>query len=327
VSGEDLHKTAGMRRVLESTLATLTGGLILWWLTAPTSQPAPLPQSVLMAQPISLSRSSLHSPDAIDDPPVLSAGATAPLPVVSAAKPETTAATPPASGPAFPNTAAHSGPAAPISLPKSTGQPTSIPLGATLLYEDFSRYRDGQPTGWGANISVTTGLDRRKWLVPVSNGTYPIGYSLRLPAEFYLELRYAANMSNVTRGVLGLGKEPITTKLSFPTDRGARYEIEWVIGCGNDITRLNPLGSSSLCARRYYHTIKLPGGATGQAEVLQPTGTLRIARDNGAIQVLLGGQPIVAGTVAQATRFVGFEVNAVMAKNGTLSFTEFKIGR
>ena len=103
--------------------------------------------------------------------------------------------------------------------------------------------------------------------------------------------------------------------------------MEWVIKCGPDVTRLNPLGSSSLCARSYYHTIKLPDGIANQVESAQPTGMLRIDRDKQVVKVFVDGQATVVGALGQMGQLVGFEINVVNAKNGTLFFTDFKIAR
>ena len=80
-------------------------------------------------------------------------------------------------------------------------------------------------------------------------------------------------------------------------------------------------------AKKYYHVIKLPGGAANEVGVLQPTGMLRIDRDNDVIQVVVDGQAAVAGTMSPMGQLVGFEIEVVKAKNGTLFFTDFKIGR
>ncbi len=206
-----------------------------------------------------------------------------------------------------------------------TALPSSIPVGTILLYENFSHYREGEATGWGPNTSAKTGLDGRKWLVSYVDGTQPVGRNLRLPDEFYFECRYAAQMPEVTRGVLGWWKEPLSSTISFPNDRGVKYAIQWVIRCGIDVTWRDPLGA--LYARKYYHTITLPGGAASEVGVIQPTGMLRINRDKNVINVFLDGQLAAAGTIGPAGQLVGFEINVVNAKNGTLFFTDFKIGR
>jgi hypothetical protein len=134
-------------------------------------------------------------------------------------------------------------------------------------------------------------------------------------------------MSEVTRGILGWWKDPVSTKISFLNDHGVKYAIEWAIRCGNDMTRLNPLGASSLYAKKYYHTIKLPDGTANEIEVTQPTGVLRIDRDNNVLKVFVDGQAAVVGTVIPMGQLVGFEIDVVKAKSGTVSFTDFKIAR
>jgi hypothetical protein len=134
-------------------------------------------------------------------------------------------------------------------------------------------------------------------------------------------------MPEVTRGVLGWWKEPVATKISLLNDQGVKYTIEWVMKCGNDPTRLNPLGSSSLCAKKCFHTIKLPDGSAKEVEVIQPTGMLRVERDNNAVKVFVDGQAAIVGTMNPMSQLVGFEIDVVKAKNGTLFFTDFKIAR
>jgi hypothetical protein len=333
VSVKELRRKAAMRRMLEGTVATLTGGLILWLVTIPLSQPASLSQlgslsqSIPLPPPMSPSQPVAPSAERPDDKAALS---------ISAAAAPSSPSPPPAETRKYPALSARANFSAPApipgsatttSLPMTAALPYSIPVGSILLYENFSHYRDGDVTDWGQNTSVRTGLDRRKWLVPNVDGTHPVGRKLRLPQEFYLECRYSAGMSDVTRGLLGWWKEPISGKVSFLNDQGVKYVIEWAIGCGNDTTRLNPLGSPSLYPKKYYHTIKLPGGAANEVGVLQPTGTLRISRESGSIKVSLDGQVAAAGTIAPLGQLVGFEINVVKTKNGTLSFTDFKIAR
>lgn len=134
-------------------------------------------------------------------------------------------------------------------------------------------------------------------------------------------------MLEVTRGILGWWKEPVSTKITFVNDQGARYSIDWVIGCGNDVTRLNPLGSSSLCAKKYYHAVKLPDGSTSETGVTQPTGVLRIDREGNVVKVSVDGQAAAVGTISPLGQLVAFEIDVVKAKNGTLSLTDFKLAR
>jgi hypothetical protein len=201
----------------------------------------------------------------------------------------------------------------------------SIPVGSVLLYENFLRYREGDATDWGQNTTAKMGLDGRKWLVSYVDGTQPVGRNIRLPNEFYFECRYAANLPEVTRGLLGWWKEPVSSQISFLNDHGVRYAIDWVIRCGVDVTWHDPLGS--LYAKKYFHSIRLPGGTANEVGVSQPTGVLRISRDKNVIHVFVDGQLAATGTISSAGQLVGFEVNVVKAKNGTLFFTDFKIAR
>ena len=219
------------------------------------------------------------------------------------------------------------GPTAVLPPPKRNLLSYSVPVGSILLYENFSHYREGDATDWGPNTFVKTGLDRRNWLVSNVDGTHPVGRRLRLPNEFYFECRYSAYMPEVTRGILGWWKDPVSTRISLLNDQGARYTIQWVVKCGNDPTRLNPLGSSSPFAKKYYHTISLPDGTTNEVGVIQPTGMLRIDRDNNVVKVFVDGQAAVVGTMSPMGQLVGFEIDVVKAKNGTLFFTDFTIAR
>ena len=196
-----------------------------------------------------------------------------------------------------------------------------------MLYEDFSHFREGAATKWGPNTSIKMGLDGRKWLVASAEGTHPVGYKMRLPNEFTFECRYSAALAEVTRGLVGWWKEPVASKISFTNDRGAKFAIGWVIRCGNDPLRLNPLGSSSLYAKKYYHAITLPDGATNEIETIQPTGMLRVDWDGHTVKIFLDGQSAAVGSVNPLGQLVGFEIEVVKAKNGALSFTDFKIAR
>ncbi len=220
-------------------------------------------------------------------------------------------------------------PGPPVALPppKSNLPPSSVPVGSILLYENFSHYGEGDTTAWGPNTLIKTGLDHRKWLVSNVDGTHPVGYRIRLPNEFYFQCRYSAYMPELTRGIFGWWKEPVSTTISLLNGQGVKYSIEWVVKCGNDPLRLNPLGSSSLYAKKYYHTIRLPDGTGNEVGVLQPTGMLRIERDNNVVKVLMDDQVAVVGTMSPMGQLVGFEIEVVKAKNGTLCFTDFKIAR
>jgi len=134
-------------------------------------------------------------------------------------------------------------------------------------------------------------------------------------------------MPEVTQGILGWWRDPVATKISFLNNQGVKYAIEWAISCGNDTARLNPLGSSSLYAKKYYHTIKLPDGTTKEIGVTQPTGVLRIDRDKNVVKVFVDGQAAGVGTMGQVGQLVGFEVGVFKAKDRALFFTDFKIAR
>ena len=179
----------------------------------------------------------------------------------------------------------------------------------------------------GTEYICKAGLDRRNWLASNVDGAHPVGCRIRLPNEFYFECRYSAYLPEVTRGVLGFWKEPVATKISLLSDKGAKYTIDWVVKCANDPTRLNPLGSSSLCTKKYYHTVNLPDGTTNEVGVIQPTGMLRIERDKNVVKAIVDGQAVVVGAMNQMGQLVGFEINVVKAANGELFFTDFKIGR
>lgn len=204
---------------------------------------------------------------------------------------------------------------------------SSVSSGSVLLYEDFSHFRAGESTDWGPNTFVKVGRDHRNWLVSSIAGTHPVGRRIRLPNAFYFECRYSAYTPEVTQGILGWWKEPVSTTISFVDGRGAKHVIKWVIKCGNDVTRLNPLGSSSLYAKKYYHSITLPDGTANEVGLIQPAGLLRIERDNKILKVFLDNQAVVAGTMSQTAQLVGFGIGVVRAKNGALSFTDFRIAR
>jgi hypothetical protein len=167
-----------------------------------------------------------------------------------------------------------------------------------LLFENFLRYREGEATDWGPNTFIKTGLDGRHWLVSNIEGPHPVGRRMQLPGEFALECRYTTYLPEVTRGLLGWWKEPVASRITLMNDQGAKYTIQWVIQCGSDPTRLNPLGSPTLLARKYFHTFVLPDGSANEIESLQPTGRLRIERNADAVQILLDGRPALAGAIA-----------------------------
>ena len=307
----DVRRERAVRRICEGATATVVGGLILWSLTSSMSQPAPATErTAITATPAiepSAAPNSSYSPSLAP-----SATNEAPVPRMS-----TNLSIP----------ASISGPTVATPPPNKNLLPYSIPVGSVLLYENFSRYREGNATDWGPNTFVKTGLDRRHWLVSSVDGTHPVGYKIRLPNEFFFECRYSAYLPEVTRGVLGWWKDPVATRISFLNDQGIKYSIEWVIRFGNDPMRLNPLGSSSLYARKHYHTIKLPDGTASEVGVVPPTGLLRIDCDKNVVRVFVDGQPAGVGSVGPMGQLVGFEIDVVKAANGTLFFTDFKVAR
>ena len=322
-----------MRRIWESVIATVMGGLIVWSLTGSMSRPAPATERMAAtAVPIvpptaapTLSCMGSDSgpiggrPETADCPnfrgrrgeAVVDENATVPFDARSNA----------------PTAASIPGPTVASPLPKQNAMPYSVPVGSVLMYENFSRYREGDATDWGPNTFIKTGLDRRNWIVSNVDGAHTVGCRIRLPNEFSLECRYSAYMPEVTRGVFGWWKDPVSTKISFLNEQGFKYSIEWVVKCGNDPMRPNPLGSSSLYAKKLYHTIKLPDGAANEVGVISPNGVLRIDRDKNGIKVFVDGQPAATGTMNPMGQLVGFEIDVVKAANGTLFFTDFKIAR
>lgn len=297
-----------MRRIWESVIASVTGGLILWSVTSSVSRPAPTTERMTVAAAPTIQPTVVPSGSAIAAPTM----SEAPAPRMDANRPL------PASIP---------GPTIAMPASRANWLPYSIPVGSILLYENFAQYREGETTDWGPNTFIKTGLDHRNWLVSNVDGAHQVGRTIRLPNEFSFQCRYSANMPDVTRGILGWWKDPVSTKVSFLNEQGVKYVIEWAIGCGNDTTRLNPLGSSSLYAKKYYHTIKLPDGATSEIGIVQPTGMLRIDREGNVVKVFIDGQAAVVGTMSPMGQLVGFEIDVVKAKNGALSFTDFKIAR
>ncbi len=350
MSATDVPRDRAVRRIGEGVVATVLGGLILWSVTssmsrgtrtaerteaaaAPAIQPTPAPTARVPAtattsegpaprlgvklSPLASIRRSVApavQPTAAPNDPSLAKSMTskAPEPRVE------TSVSAHASSP---------GVMAAARPPEKNLLPFSVPVGSILLCDNLSRYREGDSTDWGPNASVKRGSDRRNWLVSRVAGAHPVGRRLPLPNEFYFECRYSAYTPEITRGILGWWKEPVSTRFSFLNDRGAKYTIQWVIKYGNDVTRLNPLGSPSLYAKKYYHTIELPDGASNEVGVLQPTGVLRIDRDNKVVKVFVDGQAAVVGTMNQIGPLDGFEIDVVNAGNGSLSFTDFKIAR
>ena len=350
MGAENLPGEFGVRRIWEGTVATVVGGLVLWLVTSSTSQPARTTErtEVAVAPPIQFAPITNAPPFAestatttpgpemgVNLAPLASIrGSSAPV-AQSAATPSgfSLAASTPGETPAPPLGTMRSllastpGSKAGIRPPQWGPPPCGLPVGSILLYDDFSYCKEGEVTDWGPNTFIKRGLDRRNWLVSSVAGTHPVGRRLRLPDEFHFECRYSAYTPEVTRGIAGWWKEPVSTTFSFLNDRGGRYAIDWVIKRGNDVTRLNPLGSSSLVAKKYYHTVKLPDGTASEVGVVQPAGLLRIEREKKIVKVFIDDQAAVVGTMAPIEQLTGFEIDVVNAKNGALSFTDFKIAR
>lgn len=307
MGARDLRRKLAARRILESAIATVLGGLILWSVTSSMSRPTPATEGrEATAAPIIQSTPAPGGPS-------LAASETNEYPVPPVSANVSLLASIP-------------GPAVALPSPKPSLSPYSVPVGSILLYENFSHYREGDVTDWGPNTFVKMGLDHRNWLVSNVDGTHPVGRTIRLPKEFCFECRYSAYMPEITRGILGWWKDPVSTRISFLNDQGLKSTIEWVVKCGNDPTRLT-LESPSLCAKKYYHVLRLPDGTANEVGVIQPTGTLRVDRNNDAIKVSVDGQAAVVGTMSPMGQLVGFEIDVVKAKNGTLFFTDFKVGR
>ncbi|MCE5267451.1 MAG: hypothetical protein LLG00_06155 [Planctomycetaceae bacterium] len=317
---DEVRKPDALRRIWESATATVVSGLILWSLTSGKSQPEPPAERIVVATVPAT------------QPPVGTAGS--PILVASPNEAAPPAPQTPLVAPPAPQTAAVAPIVRPATVPavlplaaKQSPPPYSVPLGSVLLFQNFSGYKDGDPSRWGQNTIVKTGLDHRNWLVANAEGVYPVGYRLRLPNEFYFECRYSAYMPEVTRGILGWWKDPVVSKITFVDEQGVKYVIDWVVKFGNDTTRLNPLGSSTLYAKKYYHTIKLPDGTTNEIGIAQPDGRLRIDRDNNVLKVFLDGQPAGIATMSRIGQLVGFELDVVKAKTGALCFTDVQIAR
>jgi hypothetical protein len=345
-----------VRRIIESATASVVGGLILWSLTgsmsrssaAPDIPPIIAPPAIHASTPPTLSdipkttlpdiQKATLPVEARPEPlpltvaqPIASNSDAANRSATATLTPIETPAPQPAATLSIPAAVPTASPAAPPVAPKPTPKRSPVPYAATvnpiLLYENFSRFRDGDSSAWGLNTQIKTGLDHRNWLMSNVDGVHPVGARLALPNDFSFECRYSAYTPEVTRGVLGWWKEPVATRISFVNEQGVKYSVDWAVRCGNDIMRLNPLGSSSLYAKRYYHAVKLPDGTTNELGVAQPTGMIRIDRSGDTVKVFLDGQSVVVGTMGPMGQLVGFEINIVKSANGAMAFTDFKIGR
>ncbi|MEN6458772.1 MAG: hypothetical protein ABFC63_07555 [Thermoguttaceae bacterium] len=314
-----------IRRVWESVAASVASGLILWSVTGSMSRSGPATDRTAT----SAASGTLETivPNSSEEPASLANGVASAAPNAGVPSIAPSVISPPPSG-GWPVPVAVPGPAPPMPPQKRSLVPYAPPVGTVLMFENFAAYHDGDAAGWGPNTLVKTGLDHRNWLASNVLGIHPVGCRIQLPSAFSLECRYSADMPELTRGILGWWKEPVATKLSFTDQQGTKYVIDWVIRCGNDPTKLNPLGSSSLCVRKQYHTIRLPEGTSTEVGVVQPTGVLRIDRDKSAVKVYVDGQLAAVGTMGSPTsQIAGFEIDVVKAKNGALFFTDFKVSR
>jgi hypothetical protein len=320
-----------MRRILESVVASVLGGFILWTLTSYLSRSASTAERMAVAPasaivPAVVSASSSPTLSAPNDPPASSGAVSLSIPAVPL---EPTVAAPPADtqpprlsiSAQLPEPLVTARPVAKVPLPYS------VPVGTILLYENFTKFREGETADWGPNTFIKAGLDQRNWIVSNVDGVHPIGCRMRLPREFYWECRYSADLPEVTCGLMGWWKEPVASNISFQDERGNKFVVKWTIRCGNDLLRPNPLGSSTLYAKKYYHSIKLPDGSANEIGIAQPTGVLRIEWEQHVVKVFIDRQAVVAGASGGAGQLVGFGIEVVKANSGSLFFTDFRIGR
>jgi hypothetical protein len=345
-----------LRRIAEGVAVTVLGGLILWLVTgtapritprtdvmvgatAPPLPPAAPPggnwESPILATTASpFPTAAANTVTSFNRPPVASTTVPAPQPAATTARmpvaawmsaPPTAAIVNPS--PAIP--AAPNGPARAASTTRPLPQPAaaSVRTASFVLYEDFSHYREGDATNWGPSTFVKTGLDRRYWLVSNVDGAHPVGCRVPLPNKFDFQCRYSANLPEVTAGATGWWKEPVATSVAFMDGQGAKCTVRWAVKYGNEPTLLNPLGTPLLAAKKYYHCFSLPDGTNGIVAGVQPTGVLQIHRDNNALKVLVDGQLAAVGNMRPMGPLVGFEIDVVKARNGSLFFTDFKIAR
>ena len=216
-----------MRRVFEGTMATVAGGAILWCVTNPASRSlsfsSTLPPVERQTEKAVYSGPTIQAvgePSGLPPPTMPTSEAAVPPPATNVLPPPTA---PPAMNvlpPATPQLAVNASPAAPpfgsvmpIAPPMRPAPVYSISVGTILLYENFARYREGMATDWGANTTAKMGPDGHQWLAAFVEGTYPVGRNFRLPNEFYWECRYAVQMPEVTRGVLGWWKDPLASRV------------------------------------------------------------------------------------------------------------------
>ena len=237
VGAKDLRRELAVRRILESVATTVLGGVILWSVTGSMSQPVPTTDRMAVA----IAPATQPTPIPFDARSDFVATNPGNAVNIGAIEKSEAAVSNPNSGfnniPSLAPAATSEAPAArivtnppiPLSLPKPPLAmppkrdllPFSVPVGTILWYENFSGYREGDATDWGPNTFVKRGLDRRNWLASNVDGAHPVGCRIRLPNEFYFECRYSAYLPEVTRGVLGFWKEPVATKISLLSDKGA----------------------------------------------------------------------------------------------------------
>ena len=304
---KDVRRVRAMRRIWESVIATVTGGLILWSMTSSLSQP-----------------DAANGRTPVTVVPVVQPTATPPNPSLLTST--IVEAPPPRLGTTLSIRHPLWNQRSPCHLRESIRFPTRFLLEESCCTKTF--HITGGPQQTGDQIPSS----KRVWIIatglfPMSMGRIPSVTEYGCPASFPLNAGTPLILPEVTRGVLGWWKEPVSTKISFLNDQGAKYSIGWAIRYGNDPTRLNPLGSSSLYAKKHYHAFKLPDGTTNEIAVTQPTGLLRIQRENNTLKVFLDDQPAVVGTLSAMGQLDGFEIEVVRATNGTLFFTDFKIAR
>ncbi len=292
-----------MRGLLEKLGVPVASGLILWVLTNRVLQPTP-------AQPVPADTAvkSAHAPlpgEVYDRPLPWRATAEGTQPDDLSPRAVPKAVRPLAATPAAP-------------------QPLRL---ETLLFEDnFSRYGEGETTPWGNGAFVRLGQDQHPWLVAHVDGLSMVGRSLVLPYQFSIECRYSAPIPEVTRGVLGWWKQPLTSRIVFVDSKGTRHSVDWQLGCEQDNWRPNGLGTP-LFAKKYYHLLRLPSGISNEIRVGQPNGILRIHRNKEILTVMIDGQVVVSGPVSRMDDLARFEIGLVKTSNGTLSLTDFKVSR
>ena len=152
---------------------------------------------------------------------------------------------------------------------------------------------------------------------------------MRLPNEFYLECRYSAYMSDTTRGVLGWSwKDPLNAKISLVNDQGAQVfgrmddrlrerhhaaESTWVVV----VVRQEILSHDQAARREDGRTV----ATFNRPACCGSNATTKSSK------VFFDGQSAAVGTMNVVGQLAGFEIDVVKAKNGTLSFTDFKVGR